>query len=87
MARRTSPAAEARTEIDDDSYLSRIRAEYDGLTKSQRRIADYLCRNQREVLATSITALSRKIGTNPPALTRFCQAIHYKGFGEFKFCL
>ncbi len=87
MSQDHSKAADGRVADDADSYFSRIRTNYDALTESQRRIADYLCRHRDEVLTNSITALSRKIGTNPPALTRFCQAIHYKGFGEFKFFL
>lgn len=71
--------------MDETDFLSRIRTQYHNLTKSQRRIADYISEHGDEVLTNSITTLSRRIGTNPPALTRFFQAIHYKGFGEFKF--
>ncbi len=71
----------------DSDYLSRIRSKYHELTKSQRKIADYIRDHWEEVLTYSITGLSRRIGTNPPAITRFCQALHYKGFGEFKFLL
>lgn len=87
MARKIETKVPAPESEPDDNILSRIRTSYKILTKSQRRIADYICAHQDVVMASSITALSRKIGTNPPALTRFCQAIHYKGFGEFKFCL
>ena len=72
---------------EEADYLSRIQSQYTSLTKSQKKIADYLSRHPDEVLRNSITALSRKIGTNPPSLTRFFQALSYKGFGEFKFLL
>ncbi len=71
----------------ESDYLSRIRSQYHTLTRLQRKIADYISAHPDEVLANSITALSRRMGTNPPGLTRFFQALHYKGFGEFKFLL
>lgn len=72
---------------DADSYLSRIRAKYDTFTASQKKIAAYLSEHPEAILAHSITALSKKIGTTPPSLTRFCQLIHYKGFSDLKFCM
>lgn len=72
---------------DDDSYVSRIRSRYETFSKSQKRIALYLSGHPEEILAHSITSLSKKIGTTPPSLTRFCQLIHYKGFSDLKFCV
>jgi DNA-binding MurR/RpiR family transcriptional regulator len=71
----------------DDSYLSRIRSRYDAFSKSQKQIAHYLTEHPDAILTHSITSLSRKIGTTPPSMTRFCQMIHYKGFGDMKFCV
>lgn len=74
-------------EDDKDSYLSRIRAQYDSFSKSQKKIAAFLSENPDAVLNNSITSLSKKIGTTPPSLTRFCQLLHYKGFSDLKFCM
>ena len=74
-------------EGDKDSYLFRIRAQYDSFSKSQRKIAGFLSENPDAVLTHSITSLSKKIGTTPPSLTRFCQLLHYKGFSDLKFCM
>ncbi len=71
----------------DDGYLSRIRAKYETFSKSQKRIARYLSEHPEEILTHSITSLSKKIGTTPPSLTRFCQMIRYKGFSDLKFCI
>ena len=79
--------ANKRRRTGEPDYLSRIRAQYHTLTKSQRKIADYISAHPDEVLTNSITALSQRMGSNPPSLTRFFQALHYKGFGEFKFLL
>ena len=72
---------------ESDNYLSRIRSKYETFSKSQKRIARYLSEHPEEILVHSITSLSRKIGTTPPSLTRFCQMIRYKGFSDLKFCM
>jgi DNA-binding MurR/RpiR family transcriptional regulator len=68
-------------------YLSRIRTRYDSMSKSQRKIADYLSNHQDEILKCSITTFSRRIGTSPSAVSRFCQALHYRGYSDMKFSL
>jgi DNA-binding MurR/RpiR family transcriptional regulator len=68
-------------------YFSRIRVRYDFMSKSHRKIANYISEHQDEILKHSITTLSRKIGTSPSAISRFCQALHYHGFSDMKFCL
>jgi DNA-binding MurR/RpiR family transcriptional regulator len=72
---------------DELEYLSRIRTRYDSLSKSQRKIADYINKHQDEILKCSITTISRKIGTSPSAVSRFCQALHYRGYSDMKFSL
>lgn len=67
------------------SYDSRIRESYHALSKNQKKIANYILNNKSVVLQSSITVLARKIGTTTATLTRFCQALRYKGFSELKF--
>ncbi len=68
-------------------YLSRMRARYDHMPKSQKKIANYISENRDVVLRHSITTLAQKIGTSPSAISRFCQTLHYRGFSDMKFCL
>ena len=68
-------------------YLFRIDQEFSNLTKTQRKIAEYLKAHEKDILNHSITTLAKKIGTTPAALSRFAQAIHYKGFSDLRFCL
>jgi DNA-binding MurR/RpiR family transcriptional regulator len=72
---------------DSTEYLSRVRTRYSFLSKIQRKIANYLNEHQNEITNHSITTLSKKIGTSPSAISRFCQALHYRGFSDMKFCL
>lgn len=66
-------------------YLYRISSNYDSMSKSQKKIAKYLMEHKDDMLSSSITALAKKIGTTPSAITRFCQSLNYKGFSELKF--
>jgi DNA-binding MurR/RpiR family transcriptional regulator len=68
-------------------YLSRIRSRYDSLSKSHRKIADYINKHQEEILQCSITKFAQKISTSPSAISRFCQALHYRGYSDMKFSL
>ena len=76
-----------RPEEEDIQSLSRIRDNYATLTKSQKKIARYVLDNQKQVMDLSITQLAQKTSTSITAVTRFCQALQYTGFSEFKFYL
>jgi DNA-binding MurR/RpiR family transcriptional regulator len=65
----------------------RIRERYSSMTKSQKSIAKYIRTHQNDFLTNSITILAKKIGTNPSAISRFCQALNYKGLSDMKFSL
>ena len=72
-------------EIKNEDYAGRIRDSYDSLTKTQKKIAKFILNNEDFVLRNSITVIANKIGTNPASITRFCQALRFKGFNELKF--
>ena len=71
----------------DINYLYRIGSKYDSMPKSHKKIEKYLEEHRDEVLNSSITSLAKKIGTTPSAITRFCQALNFRGFAELKFYL
>lgn len=70
--------------IDNIEYIGRIRALYPTLPKRQKKVANYIFSHQDEVLRSSITTLAKKTGTSPATITRFCQALSFQGFSEFK---
>lgn len=76
-----------KTDLENADYLYRVNQEFDSLTKTQRKIATYLKDHETDIINHSITVLAKKIGTTPAALSRFAQAIHYKGFSDLRFCL
>lgn len=68
----------------DIDYLGRISGEYANLSKSQKKIAKYIMNHREDVIHYSITQFAAKTNTAPSTITRFCQALSYKGFSELK---
>lgn len=52
-------------------------------TKTDRRIYDCILENADAVFRDSSVALAERFGVSQPALTRFCQRIGYRGYGDF----
>lgn len=67
--------------------LSAIKNKYDELTGKEREVADYVLKYAEEVVYMSITELSEKSGAVKSAIVRFCQALGYSGYTEFKLLL
>lgn len=65
-------------------YIGRIKMQYASLSKAQKRIANYILNHREAVIHYSITTMAQKTGTVPSTVTRFCQALSYKGFSELK---
>ncbi len=71
----------------DFDIVCQIRNNFDTMSKSYKKIAVYLMKNQNALNGHTITTLSRKIGSTPSTITRFCQSLNFSGFPEFKFCM
>lgn len=69
---------------DSVEYITRIREQYASLSKNQKKIASYLLAHPDDTICSSITLLAKKTGTTPSTITRFCQALSYKGYSELK---
>jgi len=78
---------EAKNDDSKIEYLSRIRWRYDLMSKKNKSIADYIFKHRNEVKHLSINQIAAKVGTNPPAITRFSQYLGFQGFAELKFHL
>ncbi len=62
----------------------RILAVYDTLRPSERRLADYVARHGAAVIRLSMPELAERAGVSQPTIARFCAALGYDGFREFK---
>lgn len=65
--------------------LENIRVRYPHLTKTERKFADFILQDPTKIYAPSISALANEAGTSIASIQRFCSAIGYDGFSEFKF--
>ena len=68
-------------------FLTRIRAEYNQFTKAEKKVADYVLQNFREVLFMSITDLAEACEVGDTSVFRFCKTLELKGYQEFKMLL
>lgn len=57
---------------------------YDSFSKQQKKIADYIVAHYDEFIFSSISDLSRAIGSSEATIVRFAQRLGYTGFTEFK---
>jgi RpiR family carbohydrate utilization transcriptional regulator len=64
--------------------LSQVEAMRDQLRPSERKLADYVMEAPREVLDLAMTDFARRAGVSQPTIARFCQALGFSGFREFK---
>lgn len=68
-------------------FLTRIKASYNQFTKAEKKVADYILQNPREVLFMSITDLAEVCEVGDTSVFRFCKTMELKGYQEFKMML
>jgi len=66
------------------NILDRIHASYYQLTAAERRVADYVITQYRQVQFMSITQLAEECGSADATVSRFCRNLGSKGFNAFK---
>ncbi|MDR3518846.1 MAG: MurR/RpiR family transcriptional regulator [Azospirillaceae bacterium] len=64
--------------------LSRIEALRPSLRPSEQKLADYVLARPGEVITLSMTDLAARAAVSQPTIARFCQALGWSGFREFK---
>lgn len=68
-------------------FITRIRSSYNQLTKAEKKVADYVLANSKEVLFMSITDLAEACEVGDTSVFRFCKTMELKGYQEFKMML
>jgi len=64
--------------------LSQVKAMREQLRPSERKLADYIVEAPRELLDLSMTEVAQRAGVSQPTIARFCHALGFSGFREFK---
>lgn len=69
---------------DSGDFLAKIRSCYNQLTRTEKKVADYVLEHARDVLFMSITELSDACGAGETSIFRFCRTVGLGGYQEFK---
>jgi len=68
----------------DGSCLARVAAKLRDGSRAARRIAQVVLDAPARTRDMPIEALGKAAGTNPSTITRFCQALGYRGYKDFQ---
>ncbi len=72
--------SDVATPDDGLGVLDRVRQVYPQLTKSQKRLADYVLASYREAAFMTATNLAQALQLNEATVVRFAQRVGYKGY-------
>lgn len=70
--------------MDKNNLLLEIDLCYKELTRTEKKIADFVMKEAERVLFMSITELADNCGVAEASVHRFCRALKIKGYQEFK---
>lgn len=62
----------------------KIQTNYNQLTKAEKKIADYVLNNKKNVIYMSITELANACDVGETSVYRFCRTLEFGGYQEFK---
>lgn len=65
-------------------FLDNIRYRQEEFSPSQKRVAEYVLKNYKQIPFFSITTLSEEIGVSHYSVISFCKSLGYDKFSEFK---
>lgn len=72
------------TKID---ILALIHSRYNSFTNTEKKVADYILENIKNVIYMSITDLAEACGVGESSVFRFCKTLKLRGYQEFKIAL
>lgn len=64
-----------------------IRSLYPSLTKTEKKIADYVLKNAESVLYATVTDLAERASAGETSVLRFCRNLGFKSYQDFKLSL
>lgn len=66
------------------ALLLRVKALYNSLSKSEKKVFDYILQNPEEVIYLSVTGLAEKSGVSDATVVRACRKIGMDGYQDLK---
>lgn len=70
-----------------DSILDAMTEQYNSMTRSGKKLANYILSNTAETQYLSITSLAENSGVSEATITRFCRMLGLSGYHELKLAL
>jgi DNA-binding MurR/RpiR family transcriptional regulator len=64
--------------------LARIRSASTGLKPAERAVAEFVVANAERMMHMSVSEAARDVGVGEATVIRFCRALGYRGYQEFK---
>lgn len=65
-------------------YDDLIAKHFDGLTRSEKKVADYVLKARNKIIYTTMSDIKARAKVGDATIIRFCQKLGYKGFSDFK---
>lgn len=69
------------------SLITQMRSNYNNMTKSEKRIIDYILANLKTVMSQTISDLSTYTQSSEITISRFCKKLGYSGLQSLKIAL
>lgn len=63
---------------------AKIRSIYNSLSEAERKVADYILKNEEEVPFKSVYEIAKAVDVSVPSVSRLTKRIGYKNFKDFK---
>ncbi len=76
--------ASTRQTSKTDGVIDDLRRQYDQLTHSQKRIAEYIVDNPQSVAFATVDQMASELGINPSTIVRFTYRLGLKGFPDLQ---
>jgi len=73
--------------LNSSNLLKSIESARDKLRKSEQKVADFVLEHAEDVIHMRIIDLAAKANVSEPTVVRFCRALDYDGFQDFKLTL
>lgn len=70
--------------MDKISCLTNIERKLKFLTNTEKKVADYILKNDRETLNYTVTELAERAEVSDATVVRFCRSVGYKGYQDLK---
>lgn len=67
--------------------LLNIRSHFNGLTKTEQKVATYILEHAQDIIYHSVTELAEKADVGETTVLRLCRKLRYQGFQDFKLSL